>query len=279
MALRHDGTIWTWGSGNSSRNAPPIKPTGLMQLGTNHDWMIVQCSIWNTLALRSNGTLWAWGPIYSSLPRPSFPSSIIRVPLPMQVCRESNWAALDHTVGFFAAAWTRSGDLWEIPLTAPLDASAVAGGRILASNSAPGRVALALRRNASAENLEFYSIRPDGTLWETAYHWNLYAAQPADTWHRVGERSDWTWLWGGGGAALGLTSDGTLWMWGYDLGQPQSNPAVPSLSPLQTAMRTLFNRSASSSPAPSRPVQDEPRPLMRFVTTDPNAPASGLPRP
>jgi len=63
LALRSDGTVWTWGANGfgqlgdgtmDSRNAPAQVPglTGVIQVagGCNH-----------SLALRSDGTVWAWG--------------------------------------------------------------------------------------------------------------------------------------------------------------------------------------------------------------------------
>ena len=62
VALRHDGTVWTWGLNdkgqlgdgtNSSRNIP-------LQIGLSNVVSIASgCS--HTLALTSDGNVWAWG--------------------------------------------------------------------------------------------------------------------------------------------------------------------------------------------------------------------------
>lgn len=66
VALRNDGTLWSWGNNfsgqlglgdNTDRSAP-------VQVGSDTSW--TDCAVGNdhTIALKSNGTLWAWGNNY-----------------------------------------------------------------------------------------------------------------------------------------------------------------------------------------------------------------------
>jgi alpha-tubulin suppressor-like RCC1 family protein len=62
-AIKTDGTLWTWGSGNNgalglgnttSYNSPK-------QVGVATDWSKIAMAAYVTAAVKTNGTLWAWG--------------------------------------------------------------------------------------------------------------------------------------------------------------------------------------------------------------------------
>jgi hypothetical protein len=85
-------------------------------------------------------------------------------------------------------------------------------------------------------------------------------------WHRLGKRTDWIGLWGaGGGTAVGLTADGTLWTWGIDPGrEPELNMSA-RLKLVQGRLMTLIGPGARPvSVGSARAIQSEPRPLIRM---------------
>jgi alpha-tubulin suppressor-like RCC1 family protein len=64
VALRTNGTIWTWGQGTSGilgDNTTVDKSSPVSVVGGFTDWVQVSASLLNTVAIRSNGTLWTWG--------------------------------------------------------------------------------------------------------------------------------------------------------------------------------------------------------------------------
>ena len=258
VALRNDGTLWTWAKSPNSQ-AGGFAPT---QVGTNEDW-ISFCCFWSGLVgLRSNGTFWAWGnvPIWGT---PM--NSNVNLPVPTQVCRETNWAGF--VMGFFPLVLTRSGELWE-PFHATPDGGASASStcRLVLSNAAPGRVAVAM-----CDKPKLYQLQADGSLWETTYHIGSGVTTP-DEWRRVGKRSDWVSLFSGGGTAFGLTSDGVLWTWGVDLGRQPTQSFAARLKMIQLRFKSMF----SSTPRPmptgtTPPVNNRPRPLIRLVNTKSNS--------
>jgi hypothetical protein len=146
------------------------------------------------------------------------------LPLPTQVCVESNWTGF-VTWGFLPLVRNRLGEVWEPFHAAPNpEASAASSFQLVATNAAPGRFA-----SAWCGEPRIYEVRSDGTLWERTQPLNTQAATPVGEWHRLGKRSDWTALWGTGAAALGMTADGTLWTWGIDPGgQPALRFPVPA---------------------------------------------------
>ena len=63
MAIKSDGTLWTWGRNNfgqlgdgsiDSRATP-------LQIGTDTDWISAAGSVGHSVALKSDGSLWTWG--------------------------------------------------------------------------------------------------------------------------------------------------------------------------------------------------------------------------
>ena len=68
LALRTNGTLWTWGNNQNGRCAQNSTSTGYysspVQVGTGTDWSdIMRQGGWNTSlsAIKTDGTLWAWG--------------------------------------------------------------------------------------------------------------------------------------------------------------------------------------------------------------------------
>lgn len=267
LAIKKDGTLWSWSNRrtNPSGGGPWSAQTNALQIGTNHDWAATRALGNISLGVRTDGTLWIWGQIYLSS-NGAWRST--QIPLPIQVCRETNWAGFEK--GFGILAWTRSGELWQLPLNSPnAEASIASNGRLIVSNSGPGRFASALHYgNNNTSPLVFFRLKDDGTLWECD---SPAASSLPGTWHQTGTRSDWISLWGGGGTAFGLTRDGTIWTWGTDWTRNASIPFSARWHMLQNRISGLFKPTPGSggiSPAPA--YQELPRPLMRIVMTGTN---------
>lgn len=265
VAIRRDGTLWTWGenSMNQLGQGPGPAQTNLLQVGADHNWSVAQCQWASTLAVRTDGTLWLWGqvPYFGSSP-PTFNNTLAS---PTRLCRETNWVGF-ATGSFPVSARTQSGELWN-PFYGPPDpeASRTSTCHLILSNSAPDRVAFAF---SGAPNL--YEMHDDGTLWEINYaigSMGLWNPTPTGKWHQFGKRSDWVSIWGGGGTALGLTSDGTIWMWGQDPSQDPAMDFSARLQMLQHGIKSLLGTAPAGRTwnAKKIPYQKEPRPLMRLV--------------
>ncbi len=269
LALKHDGTLWAWGenAANQLGNGPGPGQTNLAQVGTNHDWAVAQCLWSSSIAVRTDGTLWMWGQI------PRFGSGQMTVSaqlLPIQLCEETNWAGLS-TGTFPILARTRSGEMWNPYYGAPdPDAPATSVCRLVASNSAPDHIAFAFMDVPT-----LYELRSDGTLWERGYPYPMgsWNSTSASQWRQVGSRTDWVSIWGGVGTAIGLTSDGVIWMWGQDPSQEPTMDFSSRVKLLQRQVRSLFGSPmpGMAGVARSLPCQKEPRPLMRLISAGPGA--------
>jgi alpha-tubulin suppressor-like RCC1 family protein len=268
VALRQDGTLWAWGDNAMGQlgNGPGPTQTTPVQVGTDADWAAVCCAQSSTLAVRRDGTLWTWGWV---LVGGTGSMSVRNLFSQTRVCLESNWTGF-ISGGFLPLVRNRAGEIWEPFHAAPnAKASAAANCRLVASNSVPGRFAIAYCGEA-----RICELRADGTLWQRAQPLGYSSSATAGQWRRLGKRSDWAGLWGAHGTALGLTADGMLWTWGIDLGR---EPAADSLSRLKLA-RSWLTSLIGPRPRPTfagvmPAYQRQPRPLMRLVLTNSVPPA------
>jgi hypothetical protein len=259
VALRRDGTLWAWGdsSGMQSSYGTNLSWTNLVQVGDDHDWVAVSSQRLASLGLRRDGTLWVWGLVFTFGNGPAVRNTY---PAPTLVCRKTNWVGF--TTGFQTLARTRSGELWE-PLDSPPNAEGPAEltCRLVASNAPPDHAAVAYCGTGL-----LFEVRPDGTLWKKDSPMRFLAPTTSPIkWRQVGNRSDWLSIWGYGGTAFGLTSDGILWTWGIDPTRLSVLDLSAKLKLLQLRIKGYFAGTPSRIQPPRMPAyQSEPRPLMRL---------------
>jgi alpha-tubulin suppressor-like RCC1 family protein len=68
-AIKTDGTLWTWGSGNVSgpsggqlgNASQGSRSTPVTTFAGGNNWKQVSCGAYNTAAIKTDGTLWIWG--------------------------------------------------------------------------------------------------------------------------------------------------------------------------------------------------------------------------
>jgi hypothetical protein len=225
--------------------------TNLVQIGTNHDWTAIGAGYSPcTLGLRADGTLWVWGAI--NIWGKSGSTQVV-CSVPTQVCRETNWVGLEGQVAFNA-----KGEAWQLFYEPPNAAAPVEGiCRLISTAWLPGLTA------SGPESI--YQLHEDGTLWAAKLRWSQRQQRsvPASSWHKVGDRSDWRHLDGSMGTVIGVTADGTVWMWGVDISQEGVEVLQSKIGALKRTVQGWW-RAAPGSPstASSMPVQKEPRPLM-----------------
>jgi hypothetical protein len=264
LALKQDGTIWAWGNNSLSQlgNGPGPNRTNLTQIGTNNQWLAIACHSVGSYALASNGTLWAWGGVPVFKPGPNALSTF---PFPTQVANETNWSGFAND--YWPSFRSRSGEIW-VPFHSvpPRDSSVTASCRLLVSNSLPNGIAAAV-----TDIPEIFQLRSDGTLWKKPYPFNLQISNTTGVWRKVGKRADWVSLWSASGTAFGLTSDGTIWVWGYDPTRTPRHSLTSWFNMMQASIRNRFTKSPMAMSRPPRAYQKQPRPLIRMVDSEENS--------
>lgn len=263
----------------SGTSRPPERddPSGnrFTQMGTNRNWATIQSRGPYTVGLQTDGTLWAWGQIRAGWNSAGYYVWSTNTLSPIQVCADTNWVALSGVFFASVAVWNRSGELWD-PFFAPpkADAPATTVGRLMVSNSAPDRLAVAY-----AAQPEMFQIRGNGTLWRKTWPIAQWAGQPDDPWRQVGNRTDWVSVWGEGTVAIGLTADGMLWTWGVDLTHQVSPDLSTRLQIAKTRISSLFGSGRQMMMrgfGPNAVFVNDPRPFMKLercpIPEDPNKP-------
>lgn len=64
MAIKTDGTLWTWGSNTNGQLGLGVWPTNYsspMQVGSLTNWSKPAVGLLNSGAIKTNGTIWSWG--------------------------------------------------------------------------------------------------------------------------------------------------------------------------------------------------------------------------
>jgi hypothetical protein len=302
LGLRADGTIWGWGFSNG-RLWPEPQPA--ME---GHDWIDLGTGLHHAAAIKRDGTLWFWNePLVANngqgYPKRRFfssncvavycgPSSTVALqrdgaicavgfsifkgsswvntnswvsinsPGPARFCADTNWTALDAA----GLARNQAGELWDLADAAPNPlAGAPAVFSLVSYNWASDRV-------NSVPSLTRMQVRADGTLWVAHILSSSAAAPKADDWRQLGTRSDWVALWGHQETGFGMTSDGTVWTWGMDLGKEPVKTYESRLELLRDRLTGLVTPRAGKTVPFVAFYSTQPRPLLKLVGGKENQP-------
>jgi hypothetical protein len=262
VALKRDGTLWTWGRYFISQAfiGSALYTTNHLQVGTNDHWAAIASHPNGNYALAKDGSLWTWGaiPMISSQNAPK----ILTLPIPTQISSETNWAGFAS--GFTPLFQDRSGNIWLPFHSSPNGhASVAACCSLIASNAMSKGLAAAVTDVPS-----LFQLHADGTLWERPYPNAGQTTGEIQQWKQVGKRNDWVSLWSASGTAFGLTSDNTIWTWGYDPTRSPKHSFSSWFKTMQSTVRSKLSKMPVMIPRPPRAFQKQPRPLIRIFSTN-----------
>jgi len=245
VAIKTDGTLWTWGS-NSSGQLGTNGPTGLgvakstpvttFAGGTN--WKQVACGGFHTAAIKTDGSLWTWGDNYYGQLGDNTTTN--RCTPVTTFAGGTNWKQLaggrEHT-----AAIKTDGTLW----TWGRNAYGGLGDNTTTNRSTPVTTfAGGTNWKQVSSGQEFTAaIKTDGTLWT----WGLTSAgqlginrsgfgtaitTPVTT---FAGGTNWKQVSCGSGYIAAIKTDGTLWTWGSNFaGQLGDNTTTQRQTPVTT---------------------------------------------
>jgi alpha-tubulin suppressor-like RCC1 family protein len=209
VAIKSDGTIWTWG-----RCATPqlTRPTALLtpvQAAPGNDWKETAAGGIHILAIKKDGTLWGWGNNWAgSVGIASITGSYT----PVQIGAATNWtkvwASILESVGLQA-----DGSLWYW------------GDNLNPTLAQSDRIPTPTRVNADTDWADVgfgvhtvFGIKTDGTLWVWGRNAHFYTGITNPVQNtiptRLGTDSDWRSISASAGWwCQGLTKrDGSLWL-------------------------------------------------------------------
>jgi alpha-tubulin suppressor-like RCC1 family protein len=209
LALKKDGTLWTWGNNDFGQIGNNILSNALSPVAIipTQKWKKIHAGFNHSVAIADDNTLWAWGDgSYGQLGRGNTSSSYV----PVKIGTHSDWvdiAAYNHTL-----ALKSDGSLWawgenlvgqlglghELPQLAPVQVGSSKDWK-----------------KTSAGHKHSAAIREDGSLWTWGGNtWGElgYAQQTLNnTPKKVGQDTDWSDVTAGYQFTAAIKIGGALW--------------------------------------------------------------------
>jgi len=238
LAVKIDGTLWSWGVNGYGELAQgdTINRSSPTQVGSDTNWSKAATSGYHTLIVKTDGTLWSCG---RNLPNGELGlGDQINRSSPVQIGSDTDWSTAACGTACSLALKT-DGKLyaWGDNAYGQLGL----GDRI--DRSSPVQVgALTDWSSVDAGQRHIGAIKTDGTLWTWGYNNHGQLGQENLTRYsspvQVGGLSNWSQVSCGSFYHIAATkTDGTLWTWGYNLiGQLGHGDLIKRSSPVQVGL-------------------------------------------
>lgn len=217
IALRNDGTIWTWGNseytgalGHDNRtnyNSP-------RQVGTDTNWSKIGVSSGVCAAIKTDGTLWLWG---SGSYGKTGQGDTTNRSSPTQVGSGTDWAYLpDNTAGgTWMGAIKTNGTLWTWGGNWQTQTGSNRSGNF--NPVAPTQQTGSNWSKLYVGNDHGLGIKTDGTLWGWGNNSRGQLTNSVGSYAnitQIGNSTTWADIGTGVYETIGLKTDGTIWAWG-----------------------------------------------------------------
>jgi alpha-tubulin suppressor-like RCC1 family protein len=269
IALRADGTLWSWGDnangqlgdGTTNNLQAPVQIIVTQPVSAANNWKAVSAGDFHTLALKTDGTLWAWGDNASGqlgdgtgAPNRSTPFQIVVTGATGNF--DSHWVAISAG-GSHSLALQADGTLW-----AWGDNSSGQLGSVGAGVNSPRQVSsLILPSGNPGFNSSWVAIaaglthslalQANGTLWAWGSNFSGQLGNEDATLPNppdqlvpvmvVNPGASFTAITAGDNHSVALKADGSLWSWGNNTygqlgnGANDSDPLnpVPHTTPVR----------------------------------------------
>jgi alpha-tubulin suppressor-like RCC1 family protein len=227
VAIKADGTLWTWGAASwglllgdgttTDRYAPA-------QVGSDRDWASAAVdgrSAAYTMAIKTDGTLWGWG--MNDMGQLGDGTRTDR-PLPVQIGLDSDWKQV--SAGFLTLAVKTDGSLWAWGDAWNTGLAPLVPTRVGGENQWTF-----VESGSSAA----FAVKADGSLWGTGYGGQEALgtgnSEAQLGWVPVGAPNRFRAVSSRWNSTVAIKTDGTLWAWGRNsdgqLGAPTVTPCWP----------------------------------------------------
>ena len=216
LALKTDGTLWSFGYGASGQLAQGnlTNYSSPVQIGALTDWGDAEISGGNNFfaAIKTDGTFWAWGD--NSYGQLGLGNQTSRSS-PVQVGALTTWSKVS-TGGYGLMAVKTDGTLWGWGYNG---SGQLGVGSGVAEKSSPVQVgSLTTWLNVSSGRYYTTALTTDGKLYAWGQGNSGQIGQGNTTDYnspvQVGALTTWSKIGGGADHSLAIKTDGTLWAWG-----------------------------------------------------------------
>ncbi len=212
IAIKNNGTLWTWGSGSTLGDNINIDVNYPIQIGTDVDWKEVAAGCYHVFAIKNNGTLWGTGSNeYGQLGI----GSTIDENIFIQIGTENNWKQISGGCDFTVAV-KQDGTLWAWGNN---DEGQCGLGFVGSFAKTPYQIGNLMDWDyAEAGGRHVFALKNDATLFAwgagnvgqlglgSASQWGLDVPTSLEgTWKYISAGSD---------HSTAVKSDGSLWVWG-----------------------------------------------------------------
>lgn len=229
LAIRNDGTLWSWGSNNFGKlgysTATGTNPNP-NRVGSSNNWQSVSAGEWHSAGIKSDGTLWVWGyNVYGQGGQGT--SGTTNAILAMsQVGTANNWQSVSVGTNYTLAIKT-NGTLWGMGT----NASGELGIGTATFSSLPIQIGTDSNwKQVSANNGYSIGIKTDGSLWQWGGNLTNIPTQ-------FGTQTDWNKIATSG--TFAIKTNGTLWAWGSNqFGQLGDGTTINRPNPVQIGTDT-----------------------------------------
>ena len=235
LAIRSDGTLWSWGSNGSggplgdNTTADKSSP---VQIGTDATWSQVAGGQNTSFAIKTNGTLWSWGTGTGGV---LGDSTVISRSSPVQIGTDIYWSKIDSGNGHCLAIKT-DGTMWSWGA----NTTGQLGDNTVTPRSSPVQIAGVNWSVVSGGDTHSAAIKTDGTLWMWGNNGSgplgqndiIIKSSPV----QVASANAWSKVTTGDSHTVAIKTDGTMWSWGLNSnGQLGDSTILSRSSPVQIA--------------------------------------------
>jgi len=215
IAIKNNGTLWTWGSGESIGHGSLTNKSVPTQVGIENDWKDVFAGDFNVYAIKNNGTLWATGRnAYSSLGNGN---SIIQYNF-IQIGTDSDWAKISGG-NVFTLGIKTNGSLWSWGSDSIGQLGNGSGS--FSDVSTPTQISNLVWFFISAGSDYALATRNNGTLWAWGKNSNgqlgINSTTSQSSPIQVGTDTDWVRISAGSQHSTATKVSGQLFVWGRNL--------------------------------------------------------------
>ena len=236
--VKTDGTLWVWGrntNGHLGDNTSISRSSPVQTVAGGTNWTQASADLYLSAGVKSDGTLWTWG---RNLQGSVGDNSTIPRSSPVQtVAGGTNWTQVScgyNTCGCIKSDVT----LW----TWGRNINGQVGDNTAASKSSPVQTVTrgTTWKQVSCGYNVTAGVKTDGTLWlwglgtsgQLGDNTIVSKSSPIQT---VAGGTNWAQVSCGNSHCAGVKSDGTLWLWGSNIGgRLGDNTIISKSSPIQT---------------------------------------------